>query len=191
MSHLGPRNEALPDGVRPPAHGTLETTGRIGHDLATVEPENNWNVAQRVLRGIIPNHVEKTFIIRVKRVYDLAAKSEGTRFLVERLWPRGMKKADLKMDGWLKEAAPSGALRRCFNHELEKWLEFQRCDFVEFDSRPETWQPLLLEARRSDVTLLFGAREQEHDNSIALKTYLETQIARHSREKRDALGVSK
>jgi uncharacterized protein YeaO (DUF488 family) len=112
-------------------------------------------------------------MITIKRVYDRPEPTDGTRFLVERLWPRGMKKDALRLDGWLKEVAPSDALRRWFGHDLAKWQEFQRRYFAELDSNPETWQPIVEAAQRGDVTLLYSARDAEHNNALALKAYIE------------------
>jgi len=112
-------------------------------------------------------------MITIKRVYDRPEPTDGTRFLVERLWPRGMKKDTLRLDGWLKEVAPSDALRRWFGHDPAKWQEFQRRYFAELDSKPEAWQPILKAAQRGNVTLLYSARDTEHNNAVALKAYAE------------------
>jgi uncharacterized protein YeaO (DUF488 family) len=111
-------------------------------------------------------------MIRIKRVYDPSEHADGTRFLVERLWPRGMKKEALQLDGWLKEVAPSDALRRWFGHDPAKWEEFQRRYFAELEDKPAAWQPILGPARQGDVTLLYSARDTEHNNAVALKAYL-------------------
>lgn len=117
-------------------------------------------------------------MIRLRRVYEAPASSEGKRYLVERLWPRGMKKDDLALDGWLKEVAPSDGLRRWFAHDPAKWAEFQRRYHAELDARPEAWQPLLRAAHRGRVTLLYSARDTEHNNALALKAYLEEKARR-------------
>ncbi len=117
-------------------------------------------------------------MIRLRRVYEAPAAGEGKRFLVERLWPRGMKKDDLDLDGWLKEVAPSAALRRWFAHDPAKWTEFQRRYQAELDAKPETWRPLLQAARRGRVTLLYSAKDTEHNNALALKSYLEEKVHR-------------
>ncbi len=114
--------------------------------------------------------------IRLKRVYDPPDPGDGRRFLVERLWPRGMKKAALPMDGWLKEVAPSEALRRWFAHDPKKWEEFQRRYFAELDRKPEAWKPLLEAARQGTITLLFSARDLEHNSAVALRVYLEAKL---------------
>jgi len=112
-------------------------------------------------------------MIRVKRVYDPAGQEDGLRFLADRLWPRGMKKESLKLDGWLKDIAPSDELRRWFGHDPEKWAEFCRRYEAELGEKSETWRPLLETARNKDVTLLFGAHDLEHNNAVALKAFLE------------------
>ena len=114
-------------------------------------------------------------MIQVKRVYDPPDAKDGARFLVERLWPRGIKKEALQMQDWLKDVAPSGELRRWFSHDPTKWREFQRRYFEELDGNREAWQPLLQAARRRNVTLLYSARDTEHNNAVALKEYLEKQ----------------
>lgn len=108
-----------------------------------------------------------------KRVYEPAAAGDGRRFLVERLWPRGMKKASLEMDGWLKDAAPSTELRRWFNHDPDKWQAFRKRYFAELKRHDEALQPLRdAERRHGKVTLLFSSRDTEHNNAVALRDYL-------------------
>ncbi len=120
-------------------------------------------------------------MIGIKRVYEPANRTDEQRFLVERLWPRGIKKAALHMTGWLKEVAPSDALRRWFNHDSAKWEEFQRRYRAELDGKPETWRPLLQAAGNGDVTLLFSAHDVEHNNAVVLKTYLDERLKRRKR----------
>jgi len=115
-------------------------------------------------------------MIQVKRVYEPAAASDGARFLVDRLWPRGLKKKVLRVDGWLKDAAPSNPLRKWFNHDPAKWDEFQNRYFAELDEKLEAVRPLLEAARRGKVTLLFAAHDTEHNNAVALKEYLARRI---------------
>lgn len=112
-------------------------------------------------------------MIRTKRVYEPSSKDDGKRFLVERLWPRGVKKQALHMEAWVKDAAPSHALRRWFNHDAAKWLEFQRRYRKELGQRPESCRSLLDAADRGDVTLLFSSHDTEHNNALALKQYLD------------------
>jgi uncharacterized protein YeaO (DUF488 family) len=112
-------------------------------------------------------------MLQVKRIYELPAKSDGTRLLVERLWPRGLKKEVAKLDGWLREVAPSTTLRKWFNHDPAKWSEFQRRYRDELNRNMEAWKPILEAARKGRVTLLFSSHDAEHNNVVALKAYLE------------------
>lgn len=112
-------------------------------------------------------------MIRVKRVYEPASKSDGQRFLVDRLWPRGIKKEALQMAGWIKHAAPGNELRRWFDHDPAKWDEFQRRYHEELDCQPKAWQLLADAAKQGNLTLLFSARDTEHNNAVALKIYLD------------------
>lgn len=116
----------------------------------------------------------------VKRVYEPAQRSDGARFLVERLWPRGVKKEALQLDGWLKDVAPSDALRRWFGHDPQKWKEFRRRYFTELERTPEAWQLLLEVARHGTVTLLYSARDLKHNNALALKDYLQAKLRKQN-----------
>ncbi|MFQ5802080.1 MAG: DUF488 domain-containing protein [Candidatus Methylomirabilales bacterium] len=118
--------------------------------------------------------------IKVKRVYDPPSSRDGRRFLVDRLWPRGLKRDALSIDDWLKDVGPSDALRRWFAHEPSRWHIFQRRYAAELERRPETWRPLLKAARRGTVTLLYSARNPEHNNAVALKAYMETKLKKSS-----------
>jgi uncharacterized protein YeaO (DUF488 family) len=111
-------------------------------------------------------------MITLKRAYDSVSPTDGRRFLVERLWPRGVSKAKLRVDAWLKEVAPSTELRRWFSHDPDKWSEFRRRYFGELDSRPEAWQPIASAARRGRVTLVYSSHDKEHNNAVALQQYL-------------------
>src|SRR5512143_1784663 len=112
---------------------------------------------------------------QIKRVYEAPEPGDGARFLVERLWPRGIKKASLPLAAWLKEVAPSAALRREFGHQPAKWNEFRRRYVAELDAKPQTWQPLLEAQRQGPVTLLYSARDRAHNSAVALQAYLEHQ----------------
>lgn len=114
--------------------------------------------------------------IRCKHVRDVPEASDGTRFLVDRLWPRGVRKADLEVSAWLRDVAPSDALRRWFGHDPERWEQFQRRYFAELDERSAELEPLLEAARRGPVTLVFGTREREHNNAVALANYLRRRL---------------
>lgn len=111
-------------------------------------------------------------MIQVKRVYEKPAKGDGARILVDRLWPRGLKKEDLHLESWVKEVAPSDSLRRWFGHEPSKWKEFRRRYFAELDGKPKVWKFILQAGREGNVTLLYGAKDPEHNNAVALRDYL-------------------
>src|SRR5688500_11934172 len=128
-------------------------------------------------------------MLYVKRIYEVPKAKDGTRYLVERLWPRGMKKVNLKMDAWLREVAPSSELRRWFGHDPAKWQEFQRRYRAELDANPDAWKLLLESARQGNVTLLYSARDTEHNNAVVLKSYLEERLAA-SREKKSIPRVT-
>lgn len=119
-------------------------------------------------------------MILLQRVYEKPTPSDGVRFLIERLWPRGIRKTDLPMDGWQKEAGPSTQLRKWFAHDPAKWTEFQHKYFAELDTRPEAWEPILKAARHGVVTLLYSSHDAEHNNAVALKSYLEAKLANKS-----------
>ncbi|SEA27485.1 Uncharacterized conserved protein YeaO, DUF488 family [Desulfuromusa kysingii] len=112
-------------------------------------------------------------MIQVKRVYDPPAQTDGKRILVERLWPRGIKKETLKLDAWLKDVAPSTELRKWFRHDPAKWDEFQQRYRNELDKHQNTWQPIIEAAKTDKVTLLYSSHDADHNNVIALKKYLE------------------
>ncbi len=117
-------------------------------------------------------------MLLLKRVYEPATSADGTRFLVDRLWPRGLRQADARLDGWLREVAPSHELRKWFAHEPGKWAEFRRRYAAELRAKPETWKPIADAARRGTVTLLFAAQNLEYNNAAALKSFLEGQTDR-------------
>ena len=112
-------------------------------------------------------------MLKTKRVYERARASDGVRFLVDRLWPRGIKKETLKMKAWLKDVAPSPGLRKWFAHDPRKWEEFQRRYRAELESSPQAWTPILDAARQGDVTLLYSARDTEHNSALLLKSFLD------------------
>jgi GMP synthase (glutamine-hydrolysing) len=141
-------------------------------------PRLNW-IGSEVFRrwaGFIQTTEQGTLRIKVKRVYETPVPSEGLCFLVDRLWPRGLKKEALRGALWVKEVAPSDALRRWYGHDPRKWKEFGRRYFAELDSKRETWEPILEAARRGGVVLLYSARDAEHNNAVALRDYLATKV---------------
>ncbi|MBL8147476.1 MAG: DUF488 family protein [Anaerolineae bacterium] len=115
-------------------------------------------------------------MIKVKRIYDPPEASDGARILVDRLWPRGRKRESLALTDWIRNIAPSDDLRHWFNHDPAKWDEFQRRYFADLDTKTTELQPLLKAAQQGDVTLLYAARETEHNNAVALKEYLDRKL---------------
>jgi len=112
-------------------------------------------------------------MISVKRVYEKPAKNDGWRVLVDRLWPRGLTKEAASIDLWMKEVAPSGGLRKWFGHEPEKWSEFRRKYRAELTKRKELLGELKkLEKEHGTVTLVFGAKDEEHNQAVALEEFL-------------------
>jgi uncharacterized protein YeaO (DUF488 family) len=115
-------------------------------------------------------------MIKLKRVYDPPDPQDGLRFLVDRIWPRGMKKEAMQIVGWIRDAAPSNALRRWFGHDPARWEEFRRRYTSELAGNPATWQPLFEAARNDTITLLYSAHDLEHNNAIVLKHFLKKQL---------------
>lgn len=120
-------------------------------------------------------------MIRIKRTYEPAARGDGSRFLVERLWPRGMKKEALVMDAWLKDVSPSTDLRKWFGHRVDRWEEFQRRYREELAANSAGWQPILDAARRGPVTLLYSAHDTEHNAARVLCDFLDERATRRPR----------
>ena len=116
-------------------------------------------------------------MIEVKRAYEPLGPRRGKRYLVERLWPRGIRKDQLRIDAWLKNVAPSAELRQWFSHDPAKWTEFRGRYFRELDTNPAVWQPLLDAASGGQrVTLIYSARDTDHNNALALRDYLEKKL---------------
>lgn len=111
-------------------------------------------------------------MIRIKRAYEPPARGDGYRFLVERLWPRGMRKEDLPLQAWVKEVAPSATLRKWFGHRPERWKEFQRRYRRELHGHRDAWSPILEAGRRGTVTLVYSAHDREHNAAVVLRDYL-------------------
>lgn len=117
--------------------------------------------------------------IAIKRIYAPAGATDGYRVLVDRLWPRGVRKEDAALDGWLREVAPSAALRRWFGHAPSRWESFRHRYAAELDALAEHWRPLADRAVHHRVTLLYAARDEEHNHALALKNYLDTWLRAH------------
>ena len=120
-------------------------------------------------------------MITLKRGYDPVSRGDGIRVLVERLWPRGIAKADLAIDEWPKDVGPTTALRKWFGHDPDKWDEFRRRYFHELDSRPDAWKPIVSAARRGAVTLVYSSHDTQHNNAVALLEYLRAKARRPHR----------
>jgi len=110
--------------------------------------------------------------LRTKRAYEEPAHDDGVRVLVDRLWPRGLSKPGARVDLWLKDLAPSSPLRRWFNHDPARWAEFRRRYARELDAKDRAIAALRGAVRRGRVTLLFSASDPEHNNAVALQSYL-------------------
>jgi uncharacterized protein YeaO (DUF488 family) len=109
---------------------------------------------------------------RIKRVYDEISSDDGLRFLVDRLWPRGIRKEALHAAVWLKEVAPSSSLRKWFGHDAARWPEFRRRYRSELEKNPAAWAPLLEAIHKDTVTLLFAARQAEMNQAVVLRDFL-------------------
>jgi uncharacterized protein YeaO (DUF488 family) len=116
--------------------------------------------------------------IDVRRAYETPAKSDGCRILVDRIWPRGITKGDLQVDAWLKDLAPSTGLRKWFGHDPKKWDEFRKRYVRELEQHSGALDELIARAKAGHVTLVFGAKDSEHNNAVALKQQLELRLTR-------------
>ena len=111
-------------------------------------------------------------MIKTKRAYEPSSRGDGKRILVERLWPRGIKKEALELDEWRKEVAPSTELRKWFGHRVERWDEFARRYRAELDANRDAWKPIKEAARAGTVTLVYAAHDVEHNGALVLRDYL-------------------
>lgn len=118
--------------------------------------------------------------IAVKRAYEAPAAKDGCRILVDRVWPRGVAKEDLHLDGWYRELAPSTQLRKWFGHDPERWPEFQKRYAAELRSAElrDRLKELAARGKRGKVTLVYGARDEEHNQAVVLRDYLKRLIAK-------------
>jgi uncharacterized protein YeaO (DUF488 family) len=117
--------------------------------------------------------------IRLKRAYDAPTRTDGTRVLIDRIWPRGIKKTDAKIDLWLRDIAPSTELRKWFVHDPEKWDEFQRRYAEELQNAGEALETLQNHCANGRITLVYAAKDTAHNNAVVLEHILQ------QREKRD------
>lgn len=112
-------------------------------------------------------------MITLKRIYEPAGKDDGFRVLVDRLWPRGISKEEADLDLWLKDVAPSNELRKWFGHDPAKWTEFEKRYKAELEDKKEQLVQLRSQAAKGHVTLLFAAKDTEHNNAVVLQKYLQ------------------
>ena len=116
--------------------------------------------------------------LKLKRAYDPPAKSDGYRILVDRLWPRGISKDELRIDLWARDLAPSAALRKWYDHDPAKWGDFRRRYYREIEQHPDVLEEVRGLLRRRNVTLVFAAKDADISNAAALKGYLSRSAAR-------------
>jgi uncharacterized protein YeaO (DUF488 family) len=111
-------------------------------------------------------------MVKIKRIYDPVSPDDGKRVLIDRLWPRGVKKEEAKIDEWLRDVAPSDDLRKWFSHDPSKYQEFKKRYVKELEKKSELLERIKKEAKKETVTLLFSAKDTEHNNATALKEIL-------------------
>jgi uncharacterized protein YeaO (DUF488 family) len=127
-------------------------------------------------------------MIKLKRVYDPVFRTDGPRFLVERLWPRGISRETAHLTAWLKDVGPGTELRQWFDHDPLKWSQFRERYFRELDSRPESWRPIVTAAGQGTVTLVYSSRDTEHNNAVALHEYLQAKLRTSSSARRSSVS---
>ena len=111
-------------------------------------------------------------MIKIKRIYEKETKDDGYRVLVDRLWPRGVKKDDAKIDDWMKDIAPSDELRKWFNHEAERWSVFRKKYFKELENKSEMIKNLKSKSKNKTLTHLYSAKDTIHNQAAALREFL-------------------
>lgn len=110
--------------------------------------------------------------IQIKRIYDKVEKNDGIRILIDRLWPRGIKKSEAAIDLWLKNIAPSNELRKLFAHDREKWVEFKKNYIAEIKDNKDSLAIIKDKLKKSNITLLYGTKDTECNNAVVLQEYL-------------------
>jgi uncharacterized protein YeaO (DUF488 family) len=115
--------------------------------------------------------------VNVRQAYEPPTPRDGHRVLVDRLWPRGLTKAEVAIDAWAKDVAPSTELRKWFGHDSDRWEEFTRRYRQELDANPEALRPLLEAAAKGPLTLVYGARDTEHNEAVVLQHVVEERLA--------------
>ena len=128
--------------------------------------------------------------IKIKRCYEPPSPTDGARFLVDRLWPRGVRKEAIRLTGWVQDVAPSQKLRQWFGHDPGRWAEFRELYFAELTAKRDAWMPILEAATNGNVTLLFSAHDSEHNNAVALGEFLQRGMRTAISDERKARLVS-
>src|SRR5262249_24896170 len=139
-----------------------------------------WRNRRKLRSGlcvVVTGGTRGTAMIKLKRAYEKPSHDDGLRVLVERLWPRGLTKERAAVDLWLKEVAPSPELRKWFGHDPAKWEQFQKRYWKELEEKEEAVQLLKQKGTQGTVTLIYGARDGEHNSALALKRFLEGHIS--------------
>jgi len=172
MQAAGLVNDHTTDCFRHPSSGKSrssrkKTTHKVSSSLTQTERSQKSRTSRAQNKNNKPLH------IRIKRVHEAHSKEDGYRVLVDRLWPRGLSKEAAHLDLWLREVAPSTALRKWFNHDASRWKEFTRRYGAELDQEPDAVDKLRNLAHHGLVTLLFSSATLEWNNAVALKPYLE------------------
>lgn len=120
-------------------------------------------------------------MIKIKRIYDPPEKGDGFRIFIDRLWARGLKKEEAKLDLWLKDLGPSDELRKWFSHDPAKWEEFKKRFFEELDAKQKSINTIREKEKHGTVTLLFGSKEERFNNAVAMLEYLKKKPRRKAR----------
>jgi uncharacterized protein YeaO (DUF488 family) len=126
-------------------------------------------------KGYLDENQIKMNMIKAERIYNIP-KGKGFRILVDRLWPRGLSKNEVNVDLWLKDIGPSNGLRKWFGHDPDKWSEFKEGYFKELDLKKDLVDLVIARVEEGDTILLYGAKDEEHNNAVALKEYIEAKM---------------
>jgi uncharacterized protein YeaO (DUF488 family) len=161
-----------------PAVFLLDADGKIAYSQIQTGPKGHASTAELALIVFYMQQNDGRYWgdameLKIKRVYEPPGESDGTRILIDRLWPRGLSKEKAAVDLWLKEIAPSTELRKWFDHDPDKWDEFQKRYRDELEENEEGVQRLRDEMKRGAVTLVYGAKDEEHNDAVALRNFFE------------------
>jgi uncharacterized protein YeaO (DUF488 family) len=164
--------QAMTTGAGPYSGGIASSRGRIAPPDRTAQarPVAKSGTEAGMSRPSVSPQIE------LKRVYEPASRGDGTRILVDRLWPRGLRKEDAAIDHWLKDLAPSTALRKWFGHDVGRWAEFRKRYRAELAEHPEALAELRSLALKGPITLLFAAHDEVHNNAVVLRELLARRV---------------